>query len=279
MFVLDIKGAMKSPSLWCFLAIVTVLGSFKPKFISDFEPYVSRFVWLILAFIFIYKIIKLKKIWFKQSELEKIYSFNGIKKLKKKHVKTVVVLGLSRVGKTTFINSLFNDYPAKQRTQNIQGRLKKLKINQHVVFVDVSGDSIPQIYQALQIADVIIIMLDHSDRDNSSVIQKRRINKNNIFIKGLCNFIQGYNGSSSDINIKKIQSLFLFNKSDLWGKKESNLHSEYKESINLWRETINGNVSYINYTNNHMAKSIKQECHNKNVNDVLEIIERYIDEK
>ncbi|CDH00529.1 GTPase domain-containing protein [Xenorhabdus bovienii] len=279
MFILDIKGAMKSPSLWCFLVIVTVLGTFKPKFISDFEPYVSFFAWKIIISILIYKMVNFKKIRFNQRELEKIYNFNEIKNLKEKHVRTVVVLGLSKVGKTTFVNSLFNESSAKQKTQNINGRLKKLKNSQFVIFVDVSGESIPQAYQALQIADVIIIMLDHSDRDNSSIIQKRRINKNNIFIKGLCNFIQGHNGSNSDIEIKKTQSLFLFNKSDLWEKKESNLHSEYKESINLWRETINGNVNHMNYTNNYMAKSIKQECHTQNVNDVLEIIERYIDEK
>ncbi|WP_074025436.1 hypothetical protein [Xenorhabdus eapokensis] len=123
-------------------------------------------------------------------------------------------------------------------------------------------------------------MLDHSDRDNSSAIQKRRINKNNSFIKGLCNFIQGHSGSNSDINFKKTQSLFLLNKSDLWEKKESNLHDEYyKESINLWRDTINGSVSHMDYTNNYMAKSIKQECHTQNVNDVLGIIEKYIDKK
>ncbi|MDE9456066.1 GTPase domain-containing protein [Xenorhabdus bovienii] len=279
MFVLDIKGAMKSPSLWCFLAIVTVLGTFKPKFISDFEPYVSLFAWLILVFIFIYNVIKVKKIWFNPRELEKTYNFNEIKKLKKKYVRAVVVLGLSRVGKTTFINSLFNDFSAKQRTQNINGRLKKLKNSQYVIFVDVSGESVPQIYQVLQMADFIIIMLDHSDRDDRSVTQKGRINKNNNFIKGLCVFIQGHNGSNADISIKKLPSLFLLNKSDLWDKKESSLHNEYKESIKLWRETINGNVSHMNYTNNHMAKSIKQESYIQNVNNVLEVIEGYINRK
>ncbi|OKP00172.1 GTPase [Xenorhabdus eapokensis] len=154
MFVLNIKGAMKSPSLWCFLAIVTVLGTFKPKIISDFEPYLSFFAWLTVVFIFTYNIVNFKKIWFNQKELEKIYNFTEIKKLKEMHVRTVVVLGLSKVGKTTFINSLFNESSAKQKTQDINGRLKKLKNNQCVIFVDVSGDSMSQIYQALQIADV-----------------------------------------------------------------------------------------------------------------------------
>ncbi|OKO97600.1 hypothetical protein Xedl_03927 [Xenorhabdus eapokensis] len=35
----------------------------------------------------------------------------------------------------------------------------------------------------------------------------------------------------------------------------------------------------MDYTNNYMAKSIKQECHTQNVNDVLGIIEKYIDKK
>ncbi|MDE9487228.1 GTPase domain-containing protein [Xenorhabdus bovienii] len=275
--ILDIKGVMKSPLIWVIIFIITIFGVFKPEFISDFEPYTKYFIYFII-FLAVIKYVKVKKIWFRPHELERTYNLDEIKKLKQQCIKVIVVLGVSNVGKTTLINSIFNGSSAKNRTQHIIGRVAKLKNNQYVIFVDVSGEVIPQAYQTLPIANFIIIMLDHSDKHNSRAIQKKRVSENNNYVKSLCTFIQGQNGSD-DISIKRLPSLFLTNKSDLWEKKTPNLNDEYKESIKEWKNITKGKVTDMSYTNKFMEKSIEQENFTKNINNILNIIIGDINEK
>ena len=140
----------------------------------------------------------------------------------------VVILGLSNVGKTTLINSFFNERFPERRTQSIEGRIKIHK-GHAICLIDISGEKIPHAFQVLKMANFIILMIDHSGSDRFKRIELSRKDETRNFIKRIKDNIEG-NFKPEDI--KKVSILFLVNKKDLWQNSTKNQVDSFKEFYN-----------------------------------------------
>ena len=185
------------------------------------------------------------------SELGKLTEGNtlNLKEIEKLRLTPrVVILGLSNVGKTTLINSFFNERFPERRTQTIEGRIKIHK-GHAICLIDISGEKIPHAFQVLKMANFIILMIDHSDSNQSKRILSSRKDETINFIKRIKDNIDG-NFKSEDI--KKVSILFLVNKKDLWQNSTKSQVNSFKEFYNeLFNElgSSHENFECVEYSN------------------------------
>ena len=180
-----------------------------------------------------------------------LLNFEKIKKLKL--IKRVALIGLSSTGKTTFINKLGHRHPTNARTQEISGKIIKLK-GKALCFIDISGEKLVQLFQVIEYADIIIFIVDHSD-SNSGKLKRSRIDET----KKLLNTLKDHWDSLE--NKKSIPSIVLINKKDLWKKAKSNdqcqFLQEYKTTLYNTVQELFGHTSKIyEYSNKEESNAI-----------------------
>lgn len=167
---------------------------------------------------------------------------NEIKKLK--ITKRISIIGLSNSGKTTLINKLTYKSASQNRTQGIEGKILCVD-NKKVCFIDISGESIAQQMKAIDLADFIILVVDHSYSSKSMIIQKNRISETKSLLKKIEDHLEINNLKTA------IPSIVLINKKDLWAKtkKSEDLLSEYSELPNVLNRIFKNESKLYHYSN------------------------------
>lgn len=167
---------------------------------------------------------------------------NEIKKLK--ITKRISIIGLSNSGKTTLINKLTYKSASQNRTQGIEGKILCVD-NKKVCFIDISGESIAQQMKAIDLADFIILVVDHSYSSKSMIIQKNRISETKNLLKKIEDHLEINNLKTA------IPSIVLINKKDLWAKtkKSEDLLSEYSELPNVLNRIFKNESKLYHYSN------------------------------
>ncbi|CAI1920179.1 Uncharacterised protein [Serratia fonticola] len=255
MFKRKPKNIMTSIGVWAYVIITTLLGFIYSYQHSDIQATVkeySNLITLVMIACLILLILQSQFIHvsnrFREKDYNKIYSYQDLNRFKDV-IPIIAILGLSKTGKTTLIDSIFYKKPLNQRTQNIGGRLKNIEDNRNVLFYDMSGESNIQINDVMQYADCIIFMLDHNESNCETSIDEKRINANIKLIEDLCS---SYNEKEYR---KKIPTLFLINKFDL--SREYDLYEMfYKKEINNWKHVFGSTLEHMPYSNKYISEAI-----------------------
>lgn len=183
---------------------------------------------------------------------QQIQTLTGISK--------VVFIGLNNVGKTTLINSFFNEKYSKIRTQEISGRIKLLDNGKYICFIDVSGESEEQHYIGIKNADLIVFMMDHSYKTTANFNQKR-IEQTKEYISIIGKYMKAEGFLNKPF-------LFIVNKKDLWSRannsKEKFIVVIEKELDDILKRTPK-KIEYSNsnsYSDSLSPKDIIDEINN-----------------
>lgn len=237
-------------SITFLVAIISIPIPFLDPTIYDHLLKIEFIILFICLFIFIINVFK------ENEELNLLASSNGrlldFKEIKKlKTTKKIALIGLSSSGKTTFINKLGHLHSTNIRTQEISGKIIKLK-GKELCFIDISGEKLVQQFQVLEFADVIIFIVDHSD-SNSAKIKRSRIDNTKKLLKTLKDHWDSLEHK------KTIPSIVLINKKDLWIRANPDdkcqLLQEYNEPLYHTVKELFGNVSKIyEYSNKDMSE-------------------------
>lgn len=266
------KNVMTSLGVWLYIFGVTAFAFFysfqKDEFqglVKEYSLFVSIFFVVLFLYCFIQSQIVYVKVNFKNDDYSKLYSYKDLE-LYKGIIPIVAILGLSRVGKTTLVESMFYEKAKNQRTQKITGRLKHIQDKKNALIYDMSGENNIQINDVLQFSDCIIFLLDHNESNIDRVVDNARIKDNVKLINNLCT---SYNEKIKD---KNLPTLFLINKTDL--SRGVNLHElYYKDAIDKWELVFGSNVKCMEYSNKYTSESIVSDVNiSYELKDVFEFI-------
>ena len=265
---LILAAKAQKKTLWSItflVAIIQIPIPFLEPTIYDRLLNIEFIILFICLFIFIINVFK------ENEELNLLASSNGrlldfkdIKKLKT--TKKIALIGLSSSGKTTFINKLGHLHSTNIRTQEISGKIIKLK-GKELCFIDISGEKLVQQFQVLEFADVIIFIVDHSD-SNSAKIKRSRIDNTKKLLKTLKDHWDSLEHK------KTIPSIVLINKKDLWIRANRDdkcqLLQEYNETLYHTVKELFGNVSKIyEYSNKDMSEKSNEIVE---LNEIIDFI-------
>jgi len=273
------KNIMISIGVWTYVVIITLLAFIYSYQKNDVQELIKEHalvlnIFLVVSAIFI--LIQSQFIYvnkrFKEKDYNKVYSYNDLNHYKD-IIPIVAVLGLSRTGKTTLIDTVFYNKPLNKRTQGIYGRLKNIGDKKDVFFYDMSGESIIQINDVMHLSDCIIFLLDHNESSDDTAINEQRINANVKLIEDLSS---SYNEKGSN---KNIPTLFLINKSDL--SRDYDLYERfYKKAIINWSHVFGKNKKCIEYSNKNVSEAIDNTSSTTYaLNDIIEFIKVNVYEK
>lgn len=270
---------MISIGVWTYVVIITLLAFIYSYQKNDVQELIKEYalvlnIVLVVSGIFI--LIQSQFIYvnkrFKEKDYNKVYSYNDLNHYKD-IIPIVAVLGLSRTGKTTLIDTVFYNKPLNKRTQGIYGRLKNIGDKKDVFFYDMSGESTIQINDVMHLSDCIIFLLDHNESSDDTAINEQRINANVKLIEDLSS---SYNEKGSN---KNIPTLFLINKSDL--SRDYDLYERfYKKAIINWSHVFGKNKKCIEYSNKNVSEAIDNTSSTTYaLNDIIEFIKVNVYEK
>lgn len=265
---LILAAKAQKKTLWSItflVAIIQIPIPFLEPTIYDRLLNIEFIILFICLFIFIINVFK------ENEELNLLASSNGrlldFKEIKKlKTTKKIALIGLSSSGKTTFINKLGHLHSTNIRTQEISGKIIKLK-GKELCFIDISGEKLVQQFQVLEFADVIIFIVDHSD-SNSAKIKRSRIDNTKKLLKTLKDHWDSLEHK------KTIPSIVLINKKDLWIRANRDdkcqLLQEYNETLYHTVKELFGNVSKIyEYSNKDMSEKSNEIVE---LNEIIDFI-------
>lgn len=273
------KNIMISIGVWTYVAIITLLAfiySYQKNDVQELIKENALILNIILAISAFFILIQSQFIyvnkWFKEKDYNKVYSYKDLNHYKGV-IPIVAVLGLSRTGKTTLIDTMFYNKPSNKRTQGIYGRLKNIGDKKDVFFYDMSGESTIQINDVMHLSDCIIFLLDHNESSVNTVINKQRINANLKLIEDLSS---SYNEKGSN---KNVPTLFLINKSDL--SRDHDLYERfYKKAIINWSHVFGENKKCIEYSNKNVSEAIDNTSSTAYaLKDIIEFIRANVYEK
>jgi len=239
--------------------ILTILNIEQPhEKIEKIEQYYYNIHAVILILLIIIVIVRVILSYNEVSILMdwKIKNLNTDQIRKLKTIPKVALIGLSNSGKTTFLNRLNHCSPSEIRTQEINGKILAIE-NEKICFIDISGENYVQQFKAIELADFIIFMVDHSENSESIIIARNRINST----KELLNRIKDHL-TANEFN-KKIPTIILINKKDLWSKskKYDELITAYSELQNTIKEIFGDKSEIHQYTNFLNRKTKSEELH------------------
>jgi len=273
------RNIMSSLSVWLYVFSITALAFFysfqKDEIQSSIKQHSSS-ITLFFIVLFILCLIQSQFIYiktkFKDTDYNKDYTYNDLV-LFKDIVPIVAILGLSRVGKTTLVDSMFYEKTKNQRTQKITGRLKNIEDNKNALIYDMSGENNIQINDVLQFADCIIFLLDHNESNCESIVDKNRIEANIKLINNLCT---SYNEKWRSRNVP---TLFLINKIDL--SRGINLFElYYKKEIDKWMLVFGDKVKCMEYSNKYISESMVCDVNiSYELKDIMKFIKESVCEK
>lgn len=279
MFKYKPKNLMVSIGVWTYAIVITLLAFIYSYQKNDVQELIKEHSLILNVIIFSSAILILVQSQFiyvnkrfKDRDYNRIYSFNDLSHYKD-IIPVVAVLGLSRTGKTTLIDTVFYNKPLNKRTQGIYGRLKNIGNKKDVFFYDMSGENIIQINNVMHLSDCIIFLLDHNESSDDTAINQQRINANIKLIEDLSS---SYNEKG---NNKTIPTLFLINKSDL--SRDYDLYEKfYKKTIINWSHVFGKSIKCMVYSNKNVSEAIDNNSSTTYaLKDVIEFIEVNVYEK
>lgn len=279
MFKYKPKNLMVSIGVWTYAIVITLLAFIYSYQKNDVQELIKEHSLILNVIIFSSAILILVQSQFiyvnkrfKDRDYNRIYSFNDLSHYKD-IIPVVAVLGLSRTGKTTLIDTVFYNKPLNKRTQGIYGRLKNIGNKKDVFFYDMSGENIIQINNVMHLSDCIIFLLDHNESSDDTAINQQRINANIKLIEDLSS---SYNEKG---NNKTIPTLFLINKSDL--SRDYDLYEKfYKKAIINWSHVFGKSIKCMVYSNKNVSEAIDNNSSTTYaLKDVIEFIEVNVYEK
>lgn len=279
MFKYKPKNLMVSIGVWTYAIVITLLAFIYSYQKNDVQELIKEHSLILNAIIFFSAILILVQSQFiyvnkrfKDRDYNRIYSYNDLSHYKD-IIPVVAVLGLSRTGKTTLIDTVFYNKPLNKRTQGIYGRLKNIGNKKDVFFYDMSGENIIQINNVMHLSDCIIFLLDHNESSDDTAINQQRINANIKLIEDLSS---SYNEKG---NNKTIPTLFLINKSDL--SRDYDLYEKfYKKAIINWSHVFGKSIKCMVYSNKNVSEAIDNNSSTTYaLKDVIEFIEVNVYEK
>ncbi|HBQ5649736.1 GTPase domain-containing protein [Klebsiella pneumoniae] len=270
---------MVSIGVWTYAIVITLLAFIYSYQKNDVQELIKEHSLILNIIIFSSAILILVQSQFiyvnkrfKDRDYNRIYSYNDLSHYKD-IIPVVAVLGLSRTGKTTLIDTVFYNKPLNKRTQGIYGRLKNIGNKKDVFFYDMSGENIIQINNVMHLSDCIIFLLDHNESSDDTAINQQRINANIKLIEDLSS---SYNEKG---NNKTIPTLFLINKSDL--SRDYDLYEKfYKKAIINWSHVFGKSIKCMVYSNKNVSEAIDNNSSTTYaLKDVIEFIEVNVYEK
>ncbi|MGM3181525.1 GTPase domain-containing protein [Dickeya oryzae] len=273
------KNIMASIGAWAYAIIITLLAFIYSYQKNDVQELIKENAFIlnfILGISVLLVLIQSQFIYvkkrFKEKDYNKIYSYNDLNYFKGV-IPIVAVLGLSRTGKTTLIDTILYNKPLNKRTQGVYGRLKNIEDKKNVFFYDMSGESTIQINNVMHSSDCIIFLLDHNESSEDKAIDKKRVNANVKLIEDL---ISSYNEKESN---KGIPTLFLINKSDL--SRDYDLYEDfYKKAIINWSHVFGKKTKCIKYSNKYISEAIDNTSSTTYaLNDIIGFIKENVYEK
>ncbi|CAM7563577.1 MULTISPECIES: GTPase domain-containing protein [Enterobacteriaceae] len=279
MFKYKPKNLMVSIGVWTYAIVITLLAFIYSYQKNDVQELIKEHSLILNIIIFSSAILILVQSQFiyvnkrfKDRDYNRIYSYNDLSHYKD-IIPVVAVLGLSRTGKTTLIDTVFYNKPLNKRTQGIYGRLKNIGNKKDVFFYDMSGENIIQINNVMHLSDCIIFLLDHNESSDDTAINQQRINANIKLIEDLSS---SYNEKG---NNKTIPTLFLINKSDL--SRDYDLYEKfYKKAIINWSHVFGKSIKCMVYSNKNVSEAIDNNSSTTYaLKDVIEFIEVNVYEK
>ncbi|HFZ1237773.1 TPA: GTPase domain-containing protein [Klebsiella pneumoniae] len=279
MFKYKPKNLMVSIGVWTYAIVITLLAFIYSYQKNDVQELIKEHSLILNVIIFSSAILILVQSQFiyvnkrfKDRDYNRIYSYNDLSHYKD-IIPVVAVLGLSRTGKTTLIDTVFYNKPLNKRTQGIYGRLKNIGNKKDVFFYDMSGENIIQINNVMHLSDCIIFLLDHNESSDDTAINQQRINANIKLIEDLSS---SYNEKG---NNKTIPTLFLINKSDL--SRDYDLYEKfYKKAIINWSHVFGKSIKCMVYSNKNVSEAIDNNSSTTYaLKDVIEFIEVNVYEK
>lgn len=211
--------------------------------------YIKEHYYIIWFFLLILLISYLVYLFFYDPRTKILLDFNDrnlsyqeIEKIK--GVNKVVFIGLNNVGKTTLINSFFNEKYSNTRTQEIIGRIKILDNKKYICFIDVSGENKAQHYMGIKIADLVVFMMDHSSNESGINFKRERVEKTKEYIELIGIYIK-----SEKLGNKPF--LFIVNKKDLWSKSKKSTENHIDIVEKELSKILNKKPEKIEYSNSN----------------------------
>lgn len=232
--------------------------------------YIKENYYIIWSFLLILFILYLGYLFFFDSRTNILLNFNDrqlsyqeIEKIK--GVNKVVFIGLNNVGKTTLINSFFNEKYSHTRTQEIIGRIKILDNKEYICFIDVSGENKEQHYMGIKIADLVVFMMDHSSNEGGVNFKVKRVKETKAYIELIGIYIK------SEKLVNK-PFLFIVNKKDLWSKSKKSTENHIDIVEKELSKILNKKPEKIEYSNSnsYLADISPKEIINK-ISNLLNI--------
>lgn len=132
-------------------------------------------------------------------------------------------------------------------------------------FIDISGENLAEQMRAIELADFIILFIDHSESSESMIINQKRIIETRNLLKRIKEHLEVGNQ-------KIIPSIVLMNKKDLWAKtksKEEDLISKYSDISKELGEIFQKDSKLYHYSN-FTNKKVKSEELRNIVDYILE---------
>lgn len=148
----------------------------------------------------------------------------------------VAILGLEAVGKTTFLQATVARQPSNRQTSKPYGQLVSLadtSPHANVVLLDSVGAKQHTQFALQQLADAVVLMVDHSPSSTASVIHPGRIEAHIALAKQIIH-------AAVDNNVIVDRVIIAANKSDLWQSDEKAadaVRNACEQIVDLFRDS------------------------------------------
>lgn len=158
------------------------------------------------------------------------------------NLKRIAIVGKGNVGKTKLIENICGIENKNETTQSKDGYLYNFSNNRecYAIISDVSGQSQSLQNDSAVKANILIVLLDHTEHYLEKEIQKKRLQDHESFIQLLKDRLVNYEHKISWI-------CFLFNKSDLWSQLSDEEKTELKVFFNSQYEIFKSAFGKIEF--------------------------------